>query len=390
MNPFICIGIALVVGVLCGKMMNRFKVPAVAGYIIGGLLLGSSVLNIVSGEMIEKMSFLSDFALCIIAFNIGSELELSVIKQLGKSIFVIAFFEAMGAFLLVFGVSMLITNDPAVALILGSVSAATAPAATVMVLRELNAKGPLTSTLLGVVAVDDAICLIIFAMAASVAKVFVNHEVITIQKVLIYPIEEIVFSILAGAVIGMTITFIVRFAKGINEILPLVIGGLLILDGMATVYTLSPLLSAMAMGIIVANMSPQKSKVFRMLEDFAPPIVAAFFVLAGARLDIRLIPQIGLLGVAYLVFRIVGKLAGASIGAALSKAPLVVKKYIGFGLLSQVGVAVGLAITVNREFPNSEIGPLVVTILLATTILTEIIGPIATKSAVMKSGEARV
>jgi Kef-type K+ transport system membrane component KefB len=277
-----------------------------------------------------------------------------------------------------------------VALILGSVSAATAPAATVMVLRELNAQGPLTSTLLGVVAVDDAICLIIFAMAASVAKVFVNHEVITIQKVLIYPIEEIVFSILAGAVIGMVITFIVRYAKGINEILPLVIGGLLVLDGMATVYTLSPLLSAMAMGIIVANMSPQKSKVFRMLEDFAPPIVAAFFVLAGARLDIRLIPQIGLLGVAYLVFRIVGKLAGASVGAAVSKAPLVVKKYIGFGLLSQVGVAVGLAITVNREFPNSEIGPLVVTILLATTILTEIIGPIATKSAVMKSGEARV
>lgn len=390
MNHFISIGIALVVGVLCGKVMNKFKVPAVAGYIIGGLLLGTSVFKIISPEMISEMSFISDFALCIIAFNIGSELEFPVIKKLGKLIFIIAFCEAIGAFLLVTIVSYLITKDPAIALILGSVSAATAPAATVMVLRELNAKGPLTSTLLGVVAVDDAICLIIFAMAASVAKVFVNHEVITLQKVLLLPIEEIGLSIIAGGILGLALTVLIKYSKSDRELLPFIIGMLLILDGAASLFGLSPLLSAMSMGIIVANVSPKKSRAFNLLEEFSPAIVAVFFILAGARLNIAYIPQIGLLGVAYFIFRILGKIGGASLGAVISKAPINVKKYIGYGLLSQVGVAVGLAITVNREFPNTPIGNIVVTILLATTILTEVIGPIATKYVIVKSDEARV
>jgi len=390
MNAFVSLGIALIVGVSCGKIMNYFKVPAVAGYILAGLVLGGSVLNIISGEMIGDMSFISDFALCVIAFNIGSELEISVIKQLGKSIFVIAFFEAMGAFILVTVASYAITKDPAIALILGSVSAATAPAATVMVLRELKAKGPVTSTLLGVVAVDDAICLIIFAMAASIAKVFVNHEVITMQKVLLLPLEEIGLSILAGAALGLMLSILIKISKGDGELLPFIIGVLLVLDGMATVFKLSPLLSAMAMGIMIANISPQKRRTFKILEDFSPPIVAAFFILAGARLNLSFIPQIGMLGVVYLIFRIIGKVAGASLGASLSKAPADVKKYIGYGLLSQVGVAVGLAITVNREFPDTSIGNVVVTILLATTIITEIIGPIATKYAIVKSNEVGV
>lgn len=387
MNPFIVLGIALIVGVVGGKIMNKLKVPAVAGYIIGGLLLGVSGLNIITGDSINQMAFLSDFALCIIAFNIGSELELSVIKQLGKSIFIIAFFEAFGAFLMVTAASFVITKDIAISLILGSVSAATAPAATVMVLREQNAKGPLTSTLLGVVAVDDAICLVIYAMAAAVAKVFVNDEILSINKVFLLPISEIAFSLVVGSVVGLLLTILIQYSKRDNELLPFIIGSLLLLDGLASAFSLSPLLSAMAMGIIVANTSPQKIKAFTILENFAPPIVAAFFILAGARLNFSYIPQIGILGVAYLIFRILGKISGASLGASISKAPQTVKKYIGLGLLSQVGVAVGLAITVNREFPNSDIGTIVVTILLATTIVTEIVGPISTKFAILKSGE---
>lgn len=387
MNPFIILGFALITGVVGGKIMNKFKVPAVAGYIIGGLLLGVSGVNIITGDAINQMSFISDFALCIIAFNIGSELELSVIKQLGKSIFIIAFFEAFGAFFMVTAASLLITKDVAISLILGAVSAATAPAATVMVLREQNARGPLTSTLLGVVAVDDAICLVIYAMAASIAKVFVNNEVLSLNKVLVLPLTEIVFSLVVGALVGLLLTALIQYSKRDNELLPFIIGALLLLDGLTSTFSLSPLLSAMAMGIMVANTSPQKHKAFGILESFSPPIVAAFFILAGARLNFSYIPQIGILGIAYLLFRILGKVTGASIGASVSKAPQTVKKYIGLGLLSQVGVAVGLAITVNREFPNTEIGTIVVTILLATTIVTEIVGPISTKFAVHKSGE---
>lgn len=390
MNPFISIGIALVTGVFCGKAMNKIKMPAVAGYIIAGLILGISGFKIINNELINNLSFISDFALSIIAFNIGSELELSIIKQLGKTIFLTAFFEAIMAFIFVMSATLFITHDMALALILGSVSAATAPAATVLVLREYNSRGPLTSTLLGVVAVDDAICLVIYALSSAVAKVYVNHETITIQKVLFLPMEEILLSIVVGSILGIFLSYLLRISTKNTEMLPFIIGTLLAADGIAMRFELSPLLTAMSLGIMVANLAVHKRKAFENIENFSPPLVAAFFILAGSRLDVRLLPEIGLLGVAYLLFRIFGKLTGASLGASLAKAPLNVKKYLGLGLLSQVGVAVGLAITVSREFAGTSLGSIVVTILLATTIITEIVGPMATKHAILKAGEAQV
>lgn len=390
MNPFISLGVALIVGILFGKLMNSMKVPAVAGYVIAGLIVGTSGFNIVNGEIIEKLSFLSDLALGIIAFNIGSELKISVIKNLGKSIFVIAFCEALGAFILVTSVMLLLKQDIAIALILGAVSSATAPAATVMVLKEYKAKGPLTSTLLGVVAIDDAICLMIYGIASSVAKVFVKHEVVTLDKVLIHPILEIIISVLVGGALGILLTYLLKVAKNDGEVLPFVTGIIILLVGIATTFHLSPLLSAMALGVIVANVSTNSRRAFSSVESFSPPIIAAFFTLAGSRLDISLLPHIGVIGVAYLLFRIIGKIGGASLGGIISKAPDVVKKNIGFGLLSQVGVAVGLAILVNKEFPGTALGSSVITILLATTIITEIVGPIATKKAIIKAKEVNV
>ncbi|PAB58648.1 cation:proton antiporter [Anaeromicrobium sediminis] len=390
MNLFIVSGLAIIFGILFGKLMNRFKVPAVAGYIIAGLLLGTSGFNIVTAEVIDKLSFISDFALGIIAFNIGSELNLSVIKQLGKSIFVIAFCEAFGAFLLVGSVTYFITKDISVALILGAVSSATAPAATVMVLKEYNAKGPLTSTLLGVVAIDDAICLMIYAIASSIAKVFINHESLTLYKVLVNPLMEIFLSVLVGGILGIVLALLIKISKRSTELLPFIVGSLLLMVGIATKYHLSPLLSCMSLGIMLTNITANSRRAFESIEDFAPPIVAIFFTLAGARLNLSLIPSIGYLGVAYLVFRMVGKIGGACLGGILSNASNVVKKYIGYGLLSQVGVAVGLAIVVSREFDGSPLGSLVITILLATTIITEIIGPLATKNAIIKAKEANI
>lgn len=390
MNPFMILGITLIVGILFGKLMNKFNVPAVAGYIIAGLLLGTSGLNIVTGSTIEQLSFVSDFALGIIAFNIGSELKVSVLKKLGKAIFIIAACEALGAFILVGGITFLLTKDISIALILGAVSSATAPAATVMVLKEYNARGPLTSTLLGVVAVDDAICLMIYAVASSIAKVFIKHETATMYKVLVHPVMEIAFSILAGALLGIVLTYLIKISKKETELLPFVIGTIILLVGIADKFHLSPLLCTMSLGIIVANISSNSRRAFLTTENFSPPIITAFFTLAGARLDISLLPHIGILGVAYLVFRVIGKISGAYLGGIISDAPSVVKNYIGFGLLSQVGVAVGLAIVVNKEFAGSELGSLVITILLATTIITEIIGPLATKNAIIKAKEANI
>lgn len=389
MNPFISLGIALVVGILCGKLINKLKIPMVAGYIVAGLILGVSGLKLVDTKVIESLSFLSDFALGLIAFNIGSELKVSVIKKLGKCIFVIAFFEALGAFTVVTAIMLLLGVSTPSALILGAVASATAPAATVMVLNECKASGPLTSTLLGVVAIDDAICLMIYAIASSIAKVIVNHETLSLYKVAILPLQEILLSLVVGAIFGIILSMLAKRAKSCTENLTYTIGCILVLIGVASQLNLSPLLSSMALGICVANFCSEEKRVFHSIESFSPPIFAAFFILAGARLNLALLPHIGIVGIGYFIFRIVGKIAGARFGSRLSGAPQEVRQNIGYGLLSQVGVAVGLAITVSREFAGTEIGSLVITILLATTIMTEIIGPIATKRAVYRAKEAQ-
>lgn len=389
MNPFMSISIALIVGILFGQLVNKFKIPAVAGYIIAGLIIGISGFKIIDDNMIETVSFISDFALGIVAFNIGSELKFSKVKKLGKSIFTIALFEAFGAFLLVSLSTYFLIRDVGIAIILGAVSSATAPAATVMVLKEYKSKGDLTSTLLGVVAVDDGICLIIYALASSIAKVVILNENITAYKVVFHPVIEIVFSIISGALLGVMLSFFMSKAKKNSEILSFCIGFIILCVGVALKFKLSPLLSAMSLGILVANVSNKSRIVFDGLEKFSPPVIGVFFVMAGSRLDISLLPKIGTIGVFYLVFRIIGKVFGASFGAKLSKSPENVKKYIGYGLLSQVGVAVGLAIVVSKEFAGTNLGSMVITILLATTIITEIIGPIATKTVILKSGEAK-
>ncbi|GAA0746721.1 cation:proton antiporter [Clostridium oceanicum] len=390
MNAFIAVGFALLAGVLLGKLMNKFKIPSVAGYIIAGLILGVSGLNIENAEMIQKLSFIGDFALGIIAFNIGSELEMSVIKKLGKPIFIIAFFEAFFAFLAVTLITIIIGEKIYTALILGAVASATAPAATVMVLKELKSKGPLTTTLLGVVAVDDAICLMIYSIAASVAKVFINHSSITAYKIIIHPLMEIVFSLLLGAVFGVILTFFINRCKKDSEIQIFTVGFIIMLTGLTISLNLSSLLACMCLGVTIANVCTHNTETFSAIENFSSPFITAFFVLAGSRLNIYMIPKIGLLGVCYLVFRIIGKISGASLGAFISKAPKTVRKYIGFGLCSQVGVAVGLAIIVSREFKGTGLDIKVLTILLATTIITELIGPVFTKNAVIKAKEANI
>ncbi|APF26866.1 cation:proton antiporter [Clostridium botulinum] len=390
MNPFIGVGIALIVGVLFGKIMNRFKIPAVAGYIIAGLVLGVSGFNLENNIMIEKLSFIGDFALGIIAFNIGSELEVSVIKKLGKPIFIIAFFEATLAFAAVTIITLILGEKIYTALILGAVASATAPAATVMVLKELKAKGPLTTTLLGVVAVDDAICLMIYSVASSLAKVFIANKPINAYSIIVPPLVEIFFSLLAGFVLGIILIYILNKCSRDSEIQTLTLGAIIILTGLCIKFNLSSLLASMCLGITVANLSAHSDDVFATIENFASPVITAFFVLAGARLDIRMIPKIGILGICYLIFRMIGKVSGASLGAAISKAPKPVQKYIGYGLFSQIGVAVGLAIIVSREFKGTGLDTKVLTILLATTIITEIIGPLSTKTAIIKAKEANV
>lgn len=388
MNVMIGVGLAIISGYFLGKLINKLKIPSVAGYIIAGLILGQSFLNVLSLEFLDNVSSISDMALALIAFSIGGELLGSTLKKIGIKVFAIAFFEAFCAFILV-TLAMLAFKQPfETALLLGAVASATAPAATVMVINELKAKGPMSTTLIAVVAIDDAICLMIYAVASSVARVIIEHSgSMSIAKVVIKPIIEIGGSIALGLVMGLILTFILSKFSYTREMLTIIIAAIMLTLGLATKFDLSALLSNMTLGIVVANFSSHRVKAFSVIESITSPIYTAFFVLAGSRLQITLLAKVGLIGLVYTLARIIGKVGGASIGATITKAEPAVKKYIGFGLLSQIGVAVGLAIVISHEFEGTEIGNLVITVLLATTIVTEIIGPLCTRYAVMKSGE---
>ncbi|MGA1840164.1 MAG: cation:proton antiporter [bacterium] len=419
MNSFLSLGLAAIAGFAMGRLMNKIKVPAVAGYVLIGFILGKSILGVFSGPKFDFLSVevITPLALSFIAFSIGSELQWGSLKELGKTIILISICEAFGAFILV-GVSsyfllphfMKNGNNfqyASVALLLAAVASATAPAATMMVLHEIKAKGDLTKTLMAVVAIDDAIALILYGFSSSIAKSFlsVQQETITpsifagrfwsdtMVRMILVPLKEITLAILLGIVSGAILSlFITKFRD--NEDLLIVTTGILIITaGISLMAHFDELLACMALGIVLSNVTPLSSlKVFRMTNNVAPPIYCMFFVLAGAHLRIGLIREIGLLGICYILMRILGKILGAYFGAWISNAPKVVQKYLGFGLLSQIGVAVGLAMIIRQDFQNFAIGAKmstwIINILLFTTLFTEIIGPICTKYAVVKAGEA--
>ena len=394
MSVLLIVGSAVIIALAAGKAVNRLRLPMVVGYVIIGVFLGRSFLNVLDPRIVERMSIVNDLALGIIAFIIGGELNFSRLKSLGSVIVIIAIFESLGAFLLVMGGTYLVTHKLYVALILGAIASATAPAATVAVINQYRARGPLTTTILGVVGSDDAIALIIYAFAAAISYPLVaHHQVASWLSAIINPLRDIGLSILTGAVLGIALSYLLGKLKSREERFALVMGTLLIAEGIAVQFNFSELLLVMSMAIVSSNISPRR---FSSIADYVNiagfPLIAAFFCLAGTRLDIKLIPKIGLLGLVYLAARLTGKFLGASLGSTIARAPVVVRKYIGLSLWPQIGVAVALAIVVERDFGSlgvagKNLAVLAMNILLLTTIFTEILGPLATKFALSKANE---
>jgi len=419
LNGFFSLGLAAIAGVTVGMLMNKIKVPAVAGYVLVGFILGESILGVFQGPQFNFLSVdvLTPLALSFIAFSVGSQLQVDSLRRLGKAITVISICEASGAFILVLISSYLILPHVmkngnqyqyiSIALVLAAVASATAPAATLMVLNETRAKGDLTKTLIAVVAIDDAIALILYGFSSAMAKAFLTMQQAggavsstsgsfwsgILKSMILIPLKEITLAIGIGIAAGAILSFATTRIPDRTDLLIAAVGILLTTTGVALLLGLDELLSCMALGIVLTNVLPHASrKVFQMTDNIAPPIYCMFFVLAGAHLRIGLVRVIGVLGICYLVMRIAGKVLGAFVGARISHAPEVVQKYLGFGLLSQIGVAVGLAMIIQRDFQKFPIGAemstWVINILLFTTIFTEVIGPICTKYAVIKAGEA--
>lgn len=391
MHMLFYLGIILFTGMIMAKILSKFKLPNVTGYLIAGLVIGPSVLGIIPQESSDKLSIISEAALSFIAYSIGSEFNIQNLKRLGKGIITITVFEALTAVALVDLVMIFVLKQSIpFSLVLGAIAAATAPAATLMVIRQYKAKGPLVNTLLPVVAIDDAVGIIAFGISTTIAKALVsNTESISIVKIIFIPLLEIFFALLIGFIMGILLTYLCKKAKGEDGLLSLVIATLFATAGIAISLELSSLLACMMVGATLTNLDPNNKKAFTTVERFTPPVLISFFTIAGVQLNLSILKEVGLIGIVYVIVRVVGKMLGAFLGAKIANFPKNVQKYLGFTLIPQAGVAIGLSMVAQNTLP-SPYGAQVRTIVLAGTVIYELVGPMITKIALIKAGEIEV
>ena len=372
-------------GLLCGRLVKLIKLPNVTGYLIAGLVLGPYVLRVIPQQVVDDFGLISEMALSFIAFTIGCGFKRSYLKRVGMTPVVIAIFESLFAVFAVQGVLLLIGTDKQLAVILGAIAAATAPAATLMVIKQYGAKGPVTDTLVSVVALDDAVALIAFSVCVAVASVIGGTAFEA--KTVYMPLLQIFGALLLGAVFGIIFKIPLRFFKKAGNRQIITVGLVFGCAGIANMLGWSSLLACMALGMTLCNISEESDNILAVADSFTPAIFLLFFATSGAALNITIIPQIGVIGIVYVLVRIVGKVFGAWLGARIMKAPKPVRRYLGPALIPQAGVAIGLTIAAQTAAPAYADN--IRAVVLCATLIYELIGPVITKFTLSKAGEIK-
>ncbi len=399
MNFLLIIGIIIIVGFFGGLAVRKLKVPRITGYIIIGILLSSSLLNVISKKVVGNLSLVTDIALGIIAYLIGGNLHVESLKRLKKNIASITLFQSLGAWFLV--TLVLIILGPLfipnasfyqlyfpMAFIIGAVSCATAPAATIAVISEYKATGPLTTTLLAVVALDDAIAVLAFAIALGICRPLVSGVgSISFYQTLIIPLLHILASVAIGIIFAIALIYMVKLTTTRGLLLVVVLGTIMLCTGLTNYLGLSLILANMVMGFILVNTIRRKD-VFSVVDEIEDVIFVMFFVLAGLHFDLNVIKVAGMLALLIILSRCFAKYMGARIGASISGAPENVRKYLGLALLPKAGVTIGLVLLAARSFPS--FGAIMVNAVLASTIVNELIAPPLTKYAIFKAKESTI
>lgn len=386
-NILIVTAFAFLFSLLSHKVVKKAKMPNVTGYLIVGLIVGPYVLNIIPEEMITSLKLIPEVALGFIALSIGSEFKLSYLKKVGKAPVVIACLEGFGATIVVDLTLILTGHDVPFSLCLGAIAAATAPAATMMVVRQYKAHGPVTETLLPVVAIDDAVALISFGVSVAIAKAIQDPSGGSLVMALIKPVISIFETFALGFILGLAFSLLCKYFRSNGNRLCIAIMMVFLALGLCEATGLSDLLCVMMMSATYINLSDSYERVFSSVDIITVPIFMLFFFLSGADLDVRIISSVGVIGIIYVVFRCVGKVAGASLGCTICKCSDTVKKYLGFTLIPQAGVAIGLATQSMTVVP--EFGKQIKTIILCGTVIYELVGPLITKIALTKAGEIK-
>jgi Kef-type K+ transport system membrane component KefB len=401
-NVLLVIALMLLFGALMGLLFRKIRIPQVVGYIIMGIMVGQSGARLLGLDVINALGPVNDIALSMIGFLVGAELKINVIVKRGKQFVNILLWEAITPFFTVGILSGtvygLFTGDWLTALcmgmLLGSMSASTAPAATTDVLKENRARGPLNTTTLGLVAMDDAVALILYAVTSSIVHILMGGagtgEGLRMLESIGGIIVQVLGSMALGLAIGWLLSLLTRCcANDEGRALSFSIGSLIAIMALAVFLPVDGILCAMAAGFFITNWAPVKTRsILHLTNKFTPPVYVLFFVLVGAKLNIWAVSGMLLvMALVYVIGRTLGKSVGSTIGARISHAPDGVRKYIPFCLLSQAGVSIGLSIQAGSDFAGT-MGQQIMLIITATTFIVQLIGPICVRYAVVKSGEA--
>ena len=393
------IAVLLSIGLLFAKIAQLLRLPSVTGFILAGLVLGPSCLNYITGDTVgHQLDHFTQIALMLIAFGIGEHIELRRLGNIARDVGYISVVQAVGAFVLV-GIGTYLTawlvsgpesspmENLVLAMLLGAVAVATAPAAVLHVVREMGAKGPLTSTLMAVVAVDDGIAIMIFGMTMSVAHQIVSPGAVSGLEAAMSCMSEIVFSLAIGVLTGLIIDFLLNKLHNRGEMLTAGLALLLLCGETTRYFHLSPLLAGMAAGFTIINRAERDVRLFRAINAFEPPVYVLFFTLAGVHLDLSSLKVAGWIGLVYFFARVLGKYYGTWLGAVMSGAPATVRKYLGLALLPQAGVAIGLVIMVSSDPALAQWSVVITPVVLAGVVFSELGGPLFARYTIEKAGE---
>ena len=409
MTSLLSLAIAMFAGLMMTRAVKRLHLPDVTAYLVAGVLIGPCCIGALhipgigfaSYDQLENIGLICDVALGFIAFSIGNEFRMEELKHIGRQATVIAIFQALAATSFV-DVGLLVLHlflgdalPVSTCIVLGAIATATAPAATVMVINQYKAKGPLTSILLPIVALDDAVGLIVFAVSTGVAKALTSGTV-NLVSVLVNPAIEIVASLALGAALGWVFSVVEKFFNSRSKRLSLAVAFVFLCTAFSKVELdfaygvsigFSPLLVCMMCGTIFCNLCDFSEEIMYRTDRWTAPVYVLFFVLSGAELDLRVFASAAVVGIGlvYMIMRSAGKIIGADISSRFMKCPPTVCRYLGITLLPQAGVALGMSATVAADF-GAE-GTIMRNIVLFSVLIYELVGPILTKMALSAAGE---